>query len=104
MTLASKKGAVVGPLLDLPCIGLVFHLVASFEALYPSPSINQPALAGEEGMALAAQLYFEQLLGGAGGKGITASANYLSIVVVLGVDFVFHYSAIFFPGRVGVLR
>ena len=43
-------------------------------------------------MTLAAKLYLQYLLGGAGGKGIATGADYLGIRIVLGMNLFLHAS------------
>ena len=71
-------------------INLALPAVTSPEALNTPGSIDHPLLSGEKWVALVAQLYLYLLLGGADGKGITTGAGRFSILVIGGVNLVFH--------------
>jgi len=70
---------------------LILYVVALFESLYSSQSVNYPLLASVEWVAIAAYFDSEFLLGRAGGESVTAKASYLSVSIVFRMDFVFHY-------------
>lgn len=69
---------------------LVFDFIAALEPLHPSGSVHHLTLTGEEGVTLTADFHLHQLLGGADGKAITTGADYLGILVILGMNLVFH--------------
>jgi hypothetical protein len=71
-------------------INLALPAVTSPEALNTPGCIDHPLLSGEKWVALVAQLYLYLLLGGADGKGITTGAGRFSILVIGGVNLVFH--------------
>ena len=71
-------------------VNLFFNLVATLEAFYSTGRINYLLFTGEEGMAFAAQLHSELLLGGAGSEGVATGADYLGIGVVLRMYFRSH--------------
>ena len=75
----------------LGMVKLIFYLVLTFKAFHSAGGINYLLLTGEEGMALAAQLYSKCLFGGAGGEGIAAGADYLGVGVVLGMYLRSHF-------------
>ncbi len=66
------------------------QLVAPLKPLHPPGNIHHSAFSGEEWMTLTTYLNLEFLLGGAGGKGIAASANYLSIGIICGMNLILH--------------
>jgi hypothetical protein len=70
---------------------LFVQLVTLFEPFNPSSRINHLSFAGKEGMALAAKLNSELLLGGTNRKSISAGANYLRILKKFGVNLIFHF-------------
>jgi len=72
------------------CVCSAFHFVAPLKPLHSPPGIYHSALPGEKGMALTAQLNLKELLGGAGGKGITAGTNYLGVGIILGMNLILH--------------
>jgi len=47
-------------------------------------------LPGEKWMTLTAQLNLQELLGRASSKGVAAGTNYLSIGIILGMNFILH--------------
>jgi len=51
---------------------LILYVVALFESLYSSQSVNYPLLAGVEWVAIAAHFDSELLLGGASSESIAA--------------------------------
>lgn len=69
---------------------LSLELIAPLKPLYSSFSIYYPTLPGEKGVAFAAQFNLESLLSGADSKGIPTGANYLSITIILGMNFILH--------------
>jgi hypothetical protein len=70
---------------------LLIQLVALLEPLHSSGGINHFSFAGEEGMALAAQLDVKSFPGGAGGEDIAARASHLGIRIIFGMNFFFHF-------------
>ncbi len=69
----------------------ILYVVALFESFYSSQSVNYPLLTGVERVALAAHFNPELWLGRTGGESIAAQAGYLSIIIKLRMDFLFHY-------------
>jgi len=69
---------------------LFLQLVLALEALHSTGGIHYPLLAGVERMTLPAKFHPQLLYSGAGGKGVAAGADHPGIVVVLGMDFLFH--------------
>ena len=70
----------------MPGVGyLIFDLVFAFESFHSARGVDDLLLAGKEGMAFAAELHSEGLLGGARSEGISAGADYLGICVVFRV-------------------
>ena len=75
------------------CLGLAFlFLIALLEPLHATSCVHHPLLASEERVALAAKLDLEGLFGRTGDEGVTTGADYLSIIEILGMDFLFHIS------------
>jgi len=70
---------------------LILYVVALFESLYSSQSVNYPLLTCVERVAFAAHFNPELWLGRTGGESVTAKASYLSVIIVFRMDFVFHY-------------
>ncbi len=70
---------------------LILYVVALFKSLYSSQSVNYSLLAGVEWVAFAAYFDSKLLLGGASSESIAAEASYLSIIIKLRMDFLFHY-------------
>lgn len=69
---------------------LILYLIALLEALNASATVHQPLLSSEKGVTLTAKFHPELLLGGAGGKYIAAGADYLGIIIIFGVNLIFH--------------
>ena len=75
------------------CLSLDFlFLIALLEPLHATSCVHHPLLAGEERVAFAAKLNLEGLFGRTGDEGVTAGADYLRIIEILGMDFLFHIS------------
>jgi hypothetical protein len=69
---------------------LVLDVIALFKPLHPAGGIQHSPLTGEKGVALAAYLYLEVFLGGAGGKSVAAGAYHLGVVIVSGMYLFLH--------------
>ena len=70
----------------------VYYVVAPLKLLHTSTGIHHPALSGIEWVTLTAHLNLQLFLGGTSGKLITAGANYLGIIIVLGMNLFLHNS------------
>jgi hypothetical protein len=70
---------------------LFVQLVTLLEPLHPTGRIHHLPFAGEEGMALAAQLNSELFLGGSSGESVAAGTNHLCVLEKLGVYLFFHF-------------
>jgi hypothetical protein len=69
---------------------LVFHIVTLLETLHSTRGIKDTPLSGIKRVALAAHLNFQFLSGGAGGKSIATGADNFGIIVIFGMNFIFH--------------
>jgi hypothetical protein len=69
---------------------LALNLIAFLEPLYPSGGIHHAPFTGKKRMAIAAHLDLNLLLGRAGGKPVTACANYFGVTIIFGMNLLFH--------------
>ena len=69
---------------------LVFNVIALLEAFNTSRRVHHAPFAGEEGVAVTADFYSKFLFRGAGSEFIAAGAYYHGVVIVLGMNFLFH--------------
>ena len=83
-------------------MNLALPAVASPEALNTPGGINHPLLSGKKRMALAAQFHLYLLLGGTKSEGIATGTGRFSILVIGGVNFVFHDIQYATPALTGV--
>jgi len=83
-------------------MNLALPAVASPEALNTPGGIHHSLLSGEERMALIAQLYLYLLLGGADSEGIATGTGRLSILIIIGVNLIFHGILYATPALTGV--
>ena len=83
-------------------INLALPAVTSPEALNTPGSIDHPLLSGEKWVTLVAKLYLNLLLGGADGKGITTGAGRFGILIIGGVNLIFHGILRAMPALTGV--
>jgi hypothetical protein len=69
---------------------LILQLIALLKSLNAPQGIHHAALPGEKGVALAAKLDLQALLGRAYGKGVAAGTGHLGIGIELGVNLFLH--------------
>jgi hypothetical protein len=85
-----EKGAGVRSF-NLIKSGLVFYAIAAFEAFYPPRRIHDTLLSCEKGMAFGANFHFYQWFGSAGYKIIATGTSDLGIIIVFGMNLIFHW-------------
>jgi hypothetical protein len=69
---------------------LILYLISFLKSLHPPHGVNYPLFAGIERVAFATYLYSELWGSGTNGEGIAAKASHFSIIIILGMDLVFH--------------
>ena len=71
-------------------IHLILQLISLLESLYSPGGIQHTTFTGKKRVTVAAYLDLQLLFCRACFKGVTAGANYLGIVKILGMNFIFH--------------
>ena len=69
---------------------LILYLISFLKAIYSSRSINYPLFACVEGMTFATCFHLDLWASGTNSESVTTKAGHFGIVIVLGVNFVFH--------------
>ena len=69
---------------------LALKLITALKAFDSSCRIHNSLFTGKERMAFATKLNFQRFPGGAGSKGVAATANYFGFRIIFGMNFLFH--------------